>query len=79
MVIRIKISGYSDKILDFVKIYLDIMRECARPGGFDKALVKNVMDKIRTKYANDNADIAVHAANNSLLFLFPHTFHSSLM
>ena len=36
MSIRVKISGYSDKILIFVKEFLEIMRECAKQGGFEK-------------------------------------------
>ena len=79
MAVRIKITGYADKILIFIKMFLDIMLECAKPGGFEKSLVMNAIESKKAYYANDNSNVADHAANNRLLFLFPHTFHNSLM
>ena len=35
MVIRIKITGYSQKLFDFAQNFIDIMLECAKPGGFE--------------------------------------------
>ena len=34
MGIRINTNGYSDKIFEFTKIYLDMMYECAKEGAF---------------------------------------------
>ena len=79
MAFRIFISGYSDKILDFIKEFLDIVHECAKLGGFEKKLVENAMGKKKSDFANSNADVSNHSANNRLLFLLPHTFHNSLM
>ena len=45
MAFRIFIAGYSDKLLIFVKEFLDIVHECAKLGGFEKTLVENVMGK----------------------------------
>lgn len=79
LAVRINISGYSDKILNFVKQFLDIMQECAKLGGFEKTLVDNVMGDKKSEFANANSQVGDHATNNRLNFLFPHTFHSSLM
>ena len=79
MAFRIFIAGYSDKLLIFVKEFLDIVHECAKLGGFEKTLVENVMGKKKSDYANANSAVSDHSANNRLLFLLPHTFHNSLM
>ena len=79
MAIRFYISGYSDKILIFVKEFLDIVYECAKLGGFDKTVVENVMGKEKSDCANANSSVTDHSSNNRLLFLLPHTFHDSLI
>ena len=79
MAVRIRITGYADKILVFIKMFLDIMLECAKPGRFEKSLILNAIETKKAYYANENSNVADHAANNRLLFLFPHTFHASLM
>ena len=78
MAVRISISGYSDKILLFVKEYLSILHECANQGGFEKTMVQNAMEDIKTKYSNANASVDELATNNRLLFLLTHTFHATL-
>ena len=35
MAVRIKITGYSEKLLQFAELFIDIMLGCAKPGGFE--------------------------------------------
>ena len=79
LAVRIKITGYSDTIFDFAKIYLDTMIDCAKPGGFDKNTVMNSMDKKKTAYQNANAEADIRATNNRLLFLVPHSYHATIL
>ena len=79
MAVNIEIKGYSDKLFEFAKTYIEIMLSCARPGGFKKEQVINSMEKKRAKYANSDVEVDAHAFNNRLLLLIPHTFHYSKM
>ena len=79
MAVNLRIKGFSDKLFEFAAAYIDIMLECARPGGFDEDQVLNSMEKKRSKYANNNIEVDSHAFNNRILLLIPHTFHDTHM
>lgn len=79
MGVRIKTSGYSDKIFDFTKILLDMVFECAKAGAFPKSTVMNAMTVVRAECQNSNDDAEARAANNRLLFLLPHTYHDGIL
>ena len=44
MAVRVKLSGYSDKIFEFAETYIDIMLGCAKQGGFEESLILNSME-----------------------------------
>jgi len=74
MALNIKVTGFSDKIFEFTKIYIEEMLSCAEDG-FDRADVLQSIEKIKVEYTNNIAggeDLAVH---NRLLMLIPHTYH----
>ena len=79
MAISLNFRGFSDKLFQFAEIFIDILLECAKEGGFDDEQVMNSIEKRKSEYANTNIDVDEHATNNRLLFLLPHTYHDSLM
>ena len=48
--VRINITGYSDKIFEFAKTYLDILFEYAKSNSFDKTTLANSMEKKKQAY-----------------------------
>ena len=76
--IQIKIHGFSDKLLDFAQICLDIITRCAMKD-FDESQIANSIESVKAECANSNYDVGDRSANNRLLFLLPHTFHDSLL
>ena len=79
MAVRLKLSGYSDKIFEFAETYIDIMLGCAKQGGFEESLIWNSMEQCKAAHSNSNYEVSDHSTNNRLLFLLPHTFHEGLM
>lgn len=57
MGIHLKFSGYSEKIFEFAKTYIDIMLECAKKDGFEKSQVENSIEKIKTECYNSNFEV----------------------
>ena len=43
--VRLNINGYADTILNFTEEYLEVMRDCAQEGGFEKEIVQNQMEE----------------------------------
>ena len=79
MVIQINIVGFSDKIFEFAKIYLGILHESANEDSFQKSVVRHSIEKIKTRFANNNNEVDSKAVNNRLLMLIPHTYSDKLM
>ena len=79
MAIGLTFKGFSDKLFIFAEIFIDIMFECAKECGFDNDQVLNSIEKCKIEKANSNIEVDSYAVNNRLLFLLPHTFHSSLI
>ena len=71
-------AGYSDKIIEFAKTWLGILKECCEKG-FNKTVIMNGIEKKKTKYANSNIDVENHALNNRMNFLISSSRHDSLM
>ena len=76
---NIKIAGFSDKLLLFAKILLEIVRACAEEDGFRKADLLDSIEEVRADYANSNIQAVDWMTNNRTNFLMPHTYHTSLM
>ena len=79
MIIKLQITGFSDKIFEFAKIYIDLLVESAKEDGFEKGVVRHSIEKIKSRYANNNNEVDDKATNNRLLMLIPHTFSDKLM
>ena len=79
MAIKINITGFSDNIFDFAKVYTDLLLKCANEMAFLPGDIKNSIEKLRSEYANSNNDVDAKASNNRLLMLIPHTFHDKLV
>ena len=79
MAVRILIHGYSETVLKFVEEYLNLMRDCAQQGGFEKEVVDNIMEEKLQEFEDANSDIADHATNNRICYLHATTFHPSLI
>ena len=79
MGVHLRFSGYSEKIFEFAKTYIDIMLECAKKDGFEESQVDNSIEKVKTDIYNQNFEVDAQASNNRLLYLLPHTFHSELI
>ena len=79
MAVRISISGFSDKLFDFTKIYIDQLFKCAEDNHFMKKSVIQSMAKNKQIYANNNVEVDEKASHNRLLMLIPHSFHDKLM
>ena len=57
MGVHLRFSGYSEKIFAFATTYIDIMLECAKPGGFEEAQVDNSIEKVKTEFYNCNFEV----------------------
>ena len=79
MAVNLRIFGFSDKLFEFVKIYIELLLECANEKGFDRRRVMHSIEKIKSEYANNNIEVDDRAMHNRLLMLIPHTFHDKLM
>lgn len=79
MAVRVWISGYSQKLFEFAETFIEIMLECAKPGGFEHTQIMNSIEKEKSNYANRNLDCTEYATHNRLLFLLPHTFNDKRM
>ena len=77
--VKITIRGYSDKVLDFAKIYLDILIACGKPQSFEKRALLGSMEKKSEAYANSNLEADYRAKNNRTLFLNPQKYHDSYL
>lgn len=77
--LQLRFEGYSDKLFVFATKFLEIMKKCAREGGFPLAQVKNSYEVRYKRYKNANVDVETRCNNNRLLFLQPGTFHASHM
>ena len=78
--LRIKISGYSQKILDFAECFFSILFECADPTkAFDRNDMMNSLESVAGDYANDNQDVKRLANHNRQLVLLPHKFSDLLV
>ena len=73
--VRITIRGYSDKLMDFARIYLDKLIECGVKQGFEKRVLLQSMEKKKESYSNNNLEADYRGHNNRDLFLKPHKFH----
>ena len=62
-----------------MKIYIDLLLQCANETGFDRSSVMHSIEKIKSEYANNNNEVDDRAMHNRLLMLIPHTFHDRLM
>ena len=74
----IEISGFSQKIFNFAELFIDMLLDSANTE-FDHLQVLNSLQKLKNEYANANVEVTDHTTNNRNLFLYPHTFHSSLI
>ena len=74
MGIRLKISGFSDKLFEFASTYIEIFLGCAENGFLQENLMHSI-EKKRAVYENRNAEVCDKASHNRLLMLIPHTFH----
>ena len=77
--VRITINGYSDKLLDFAKVYLDKLIECGVSQSFEKQVLLQSMQKKKESYSNSNLEADYRGHNNRDLFLKPHKFHDSFL
>ena len=73
---KLKFSGYNDKLLTFVKLFLDIMMS-TRDSGFDELTVKLAVEKSLKSYKNLNVEVDQRTSNNRIIFLLEDVFHSS--
>ena len=73
---KIKFSGYNDKILKFIKIFFEIMRDI-HVNGFDDMMIKLAVEKSLSSYKNFNVEVDQRTSNNRLIFLLENVFHAS--
>ena len=79
MAIQIHFNGYAETILKFVEEYLEVLRGCAKHGGFEREVIDNVIDDVISEFEDANCDQLDHAANNRICYLHATTFHPSLI
>ena len=79
MAVHLRIKGYSDKIFEFAKIYIDLILESAEEGSFSREVTRQSIEKVKTEYANSDASVDSKSTANRILMLIPHTFHDRLM
>ena len=80
MAVILEIKGFSDKIFEFARAYIDIFIGCAEDNGFDRESVMHSIAKNKDAYlAGYNGELEDKAAHNRLLMLIPHTFHDKCM
>lgn len=72
----LSLEGYSDKLLDFAKTFVDLTLSCADENGIDAALLTNSLEKQHKKYKNANVDVDMRCNNNRLLYLMPDWHHA---
>jgi secreted Zn-dependent insulinase-like peptidase len=73
---KLKFSGYNDKLLDFIKIFLEIM-VMTQLEGFDEVTIKLAIEKSIKSYKNLNVEVDQCTTNNRLIFLFDQVYHAS--
>ena len=77
--VMISVRGYNDKILDFIKIYLETMTTYAESQSFEKNVLLNSMMKKKEAYSNSNLEADYRGHNNRDLYLRPHKFHDNVL
>ena len=56
MAVRLNINGYADTILDFTQEYLEVMRDCAQEGSFEKEIVQNQIEEALSQQEDANCE-----------------------
>ena len=74
---KLKFSGYNDKLVAFMRLFLETMM-AVRDTGFEPLVVKLAIEKSLKCYRNLNVEVDQRTANNRLLFLLQNVYHASL-
>lgn len=75
---KVKFSGYSDKLFNFVKIFLKLMVK-VRETGFEELTVKLAVEKAIKSHKIANVEVDQRTANNRLIYLLENVFHANLV
>jgi secreted Zn-dependent insulinase-like peptidase len=75
---KLKFSGYNDKLIRFVEIFLELMLE-VRERGLDEMTVRLAVEKSLESYRNLNVEVDQRTSHNRLIFLLENVFHASLV
>lgn len=65
---KLKFSGYNDKLIHFVELFLKSMKQ-ANEEGFADWIMSNAIERLTKAARNANVEVDARVANNRLLYL----------